>query len=167
MIQVLRVRRVFRPYVLNNPRSSCNNVQRNTVLGVFRAYVLQNTASTRSISLFSTSDTPGHAVFRGSILRTLPVLQVVQDSVLRVLYCTYWSHFVRWCCDTRNTRNIRSILGSMEYNSTICAPAGAQMVELYSILPSILRIFRVFRVSQHQRTKCDQYVQYSTRSTES
>ena len=150
MIQVLRVRRVFRPYVLNNPRSSCNNVQRNTVLGVFRAYVLQNTASTRSISLFSTSDTPGHAVFRGSILRTLPVLQVVQDSVLRVLYCTYWSHFVRWCCDTRNTRNIRSILGSMEYHSTICAPVRQLHPHLYGEnihrwATGVLRVLAVFR----------------------
>ena len=37
--------------------SEYNNVQRNSVLGVFMAYVLRNTAGTRSISRFSTADT--------------------------------------------------------------------------------------------------------------
>ena len=66
--------------------SENNDLLRNTVFGVFRAYVLRKTASTRSIARFSTAGTSGHAIFRGSILWILFVLQLFQGFVLRVLH---------------------------------------------------------------------------------
>ena len=53
------------------------------VLAVFRAYYR---GILRVRAVFSTAGTSGHAVFRGSILWILPVLQVFQGSVLRVLH---------------------------------------------------------------------------------
>ena len=62
IIQALRTR---------NISGLCTAVR---VLRVFRDYLLRNTAGTRSIWWFITTDTSGHAVFRGSILWILHAL---------------------------------------------------------------------------------------------
>ena len=92
----------FRYFVYSEYFGFC--VLQNTVrvLRVVRAYLLRNTASTRSISRCSTADTSGHAVFRGSIpavdtpctskcfrvlsvLRVLHLLAAFRPLVLRVI----------------------------------------------------------------------------------
>ena len=73
IIQVLCVLGVFRAYVLK--------IQVLRVLGLLRACVLPNTASTHSISRFSTADTSGRAVFGGSICAYSLYFQAIQGSV--------------------------------------------------------------------------------------
>ena len=115
IIQVLCVLGVFRAYVLK--------IQVLRVLGLLRACVLPNTASTHSISRFSTADTSGHAVFRGSILavHTPCTSKHFRVSVLRVLHVL--AAFRQLVLRALGILYMRSMYTrSKKYNSTICAP---------------------------------------------
>ena len=117
IITYLSVLGVFRAYVL------ILKIQELVVLEVFRACLLRNTPSTRSISRFSTADTSGRAVFGGTICAYSLYFQAIQGSVCIAGTARTGRISSVGTASTRSTLNICSMYTrSKKYNSTICAP---------------------------------------------